>query len=144
GLAVTVAALTVAGVIVGCAEAPWPELVQAGPAVEVKPSGVDLAGLDRGVGVSESLFEFANGGWLRNTDLPAGRDEVSTFSDLADRALDAQRVLLEQARDHPVDEISHKLGDFYASCMDTARRDQLKAAPLGPDFAAVDRLATPE
>jgi predicted metalloendopeptidase len=143
-VAVAVAALMVAGVVVGCAEAPAaPELVRAASAVAVKPSGVDVPGLDRGVGVPESLFEFANGGWLRNTDLPAGRNEVSTFSDLADRALAAQRALLEDARDHPVDEISHQLGDFYASCMDTAHRDQLKAAPLGADFAAVDALANP-
>jgi predicted metalloendopeptidase len=143
-LAVLAVALMVASVVQVLTMTPaGPELVQAGPAGVAKPSGVDMAGLDRGVEVSQSLFEFANGGWLRKTDLPAGREEISTFSDLADRAQDAQRALLEQARDHPDDQLSRQLGDFYASCMDTAHRDQLKAAPLGPDFAAVDKLATP-
>lgn len=143
-LAVTAVVLMAAGILQVLTMAPAPtEPAQTGPAVAVRPSGVDLPGLDRGVGVPESLYEFANGGWLRNTDLPPGRDEVSTFSDLADRSLDAQRALLEQARDHPVDEVDRKLGDFYASCMDFAHRDQLGAAPLGPDFAAVDQLAGP-
>jgi putative endopeptidase len=150
GVAAVLVAQLVAGVIVGCAQVPAvsSEMVGAsagvGPSagVAVKPSGVDLAGLDRGVSAAESLFGFTNGAWLRNTDLPPGRDEVSIFSDLAGRAEDAQRALLEEAQTHPADETSRKLGDFYASCMDTVRRDQLKAAPLGPDFAAVDRLAT--
>jgi predicted metalloendopeptidase len=144
-LAVAAVTLMVASVVQALTMTPAaPDLVQAGPAGVAKSSGVDLAGLDRGVGAGESLFEFANGGWLHATDTPAGRDEVNTFSDLADRAQDAQRTLLEQARDHPVNEMTHKLGDFYASCMDTAHRDQLKAAPLGPDFAGVDRITTPE
>src|SRR5438874_10533687 len=57
-LAATVAALMVAGVAVGRAEMPVaPDLLQTAPTVGVKPSGVDVAGLDRGVGVPESLFE---------------------------------------------------------------------------------------
>jgi predicted metalloendopeptidase len=143
-LAVAVAVLMVASIVQVLTMAPpaAPGIVQAGPAVAVKPSGVDLAGLDRSVSPSDSLYGFANGGWLRNTDVPSDRDEVSTFTDLADRALNAQHALLEQARDHPADYLSRKVGDFYASCMDTAHRDQLKAAPLRPDFAAVDQLAT--
>ena len=144
-LAVLAVALMVAGVVQGLTIAhAASSLARARPVVAMKQSGVDMAGLDRGVGVPQSLFQFANGGWQRDTDLPTGRTELSTFSDLADRSLDAQRALLEDARDHPTEALDHKLGDFYASCLDTAHRDQLRATPLGPDFAAVDTLATPD
>lgn len=144
-LAVAAVALMVAGVVQALTMAPVvPETAHIGPVAAAKPSGIDLPGLDRGTAVGKSLFEFADGGWLRDTELPPGREAVSTFSDLADRALEAQRVLLEQARDHPVDELTQQLGDFYASCLDTARRDQLKIAPLQPAFAAVEALANPQ
>ncbi|HZS22891.1 MAG TPA: M13 family metallopeptidase, partial [Pseudonocardiaceae bacterium] len=144
------AVLTVAAVVLMVASViqaltitpPAPPVVRAGAADALKPSGVDVAGLDRSVSARESLFRFANGGWLRDTEVPAGRGQVSTLSDLADRSLDAQRELLENARDRPATELERKLGDFYASCMDTAHRDQVKATPLAPDFAAVEALAT--
>lgn len=109
-------------------------------------SGLDLAGFDRGVRPQDDLFDFANGTWIRNTQIPPDRSEVGSFSDLAEKSLANQRTLIEDAEkatDAAPNSDQRKIGDMYASFMDTGRLDALRATPLAPDFAAVDRLANP-
>jgi predicted metalloendopeptidase len=65
---------------------------------------------------------------------------------LSQRAEEDQRTLIEGAESSngaPDGSNQRKIGDLYASFMDTARLDQLKATPLAPYFAAVDQLNTP-
>jgi putative endopeptidase len=109
-------------------------------------SGLELGGFDRAVRPQDDLFNFANGAWMRNTQIPPDMSEYGAFSKLSEESVANQRTLIEAAqndRDAPADSDQRKIGDLYASFMDTARLDQLRAAPLAPDFAAVDRLATP-
>ncbi|MBO0873491.1 MAG: M13 family metallopeptidase [Pseudonocardia sp.] len=109
-------------------------------------SGLDLAGFDRTVRPPDDLFNFVNGTWVRTTQIPPDRSEVGSFSDLAEQSIANQRKLIEDAEkatDAPPNSDQRKIGDMYASFMDTGRLDALRATPLGPDFAAVDRLANP-
>ncbi|WP_211241391.1 M13 family metallopeptidase [Pseudonocardia spinosispora] len=109
-------------------------------------SGLDLAGFDRSVRAQDDLFEFANGGWLKNTPIPADRSEYGTDTMLALRAGENQRDLIQQAganTEAPANSDERKIGDLYASFMDTGRLDRLRADSLTPDFAAVDRISNP-
>jgi predicted metalloendopeptidase len=106
-------------------------------------SGLDLNGMDRSASAGDSLFEFANGGWMHGTDIPPDRAEIGTFADLRVHVEDQLRTVVEQAESQPDGGTAQKVGDFYASCIDTSKRDELKAAPLNGDFAAVDKLADP-
>jgi putative endopeptidase len=127
-------------VVAGCATARPP----APPPVV---SGLDLASYDRAVRPTDDLYRFANGGWLRDTQIPPDMSEYGAFSMLGQRAENDQRTLVEQAEQDtraPADSIQRKIGDLYASFMDTARLDQLRTAPLAPYFAAVDALRTPD
>jgi putative endopeptidase len=138
--ATAVAVVAAVAVAAGCATARPP-----GPPPVV--SGLDLASYDRAVRPQDDLYRFANGGWLRDTQIPPDMSEYGAFSMLGQRAENDQRTLVEQAqRDTraPADSIQRKIGDLYASFMDTTRLDQLRAAPLAPYFAAVDALRTPD
>lgn len=109
-------------------------------------SGLDLAGFDRAVRPPDDVFGFANGTWVRNAQIPPDRSEVGSFSDLSEQSIANQRKLIEdaaKATDAPPNSDQRKIGDMYASFMDTGRLDALRATPLAPDFAAIDRLATP-
>jgi len=112
-------------------------------------SGLDLTGFDRAARAQDDLYQFTNGAWLRDTQIPPDLSEYGSFSMLSQRSEADQRTLIEQAggaggdSPAPADGNPRKIVDLYSSFMDAARLDQLKAAPLMPYFAAVDQLYTP-
>ena len=115
-------------------------------------SGIDTAGFDRSVRPADDLYRYADGTWLRNTQIPPDLSKVGSFTTLSLQAQADQRTLIEGAaktpgddsyRDAGVEANARKIGDLYAAYMDTAHLDQLGAAPLRPYFDAVDKLATP-
>jgi putative endopeptidase len=120
-----------------------PALPDSGPTAPV--SGLGLPGYDQTVRPQDDMYSFANGTWLRNTQIPPDLSEYGSFSMLSQRAEEDQRTLIEGAESNSgaAGSDQRKIGDLYASFMDTARLDQLKATPLAPYFAAVDQLNTP-
>ncbi|HEY4004265.1 MAG TPA: M13-type metalloendopeptidase [Pseudonocardia sp.] len=109
-------------------------------------SGLDLSGYDRGVRAQDDLYRFANGGWLNKTTIPPDRADFGAFTQLAMKSQADQRTIIDQARGDksaPPNSDQRKIGDLYNSFMDTAKLDQLGAAPLQPDFAAVDAVTNP-
>jgi len=112
-------------------------------------SGLDLAGFDRAVHPQDDLYQFTNGTWLRDTQIPPDMSEYGSFSMLSQRSEADQRTLIEQAGGQsegdgpaPAEGNPRKIADLYASFMDTARLDQLKGAPLTPYLATIDQLHT--
>ena len=108
-------------------------------------SGLELPGFDRSVRPQDNLYQFTNGTWLQKTAIPADLSEFGSFTQLALEAQQHQRTIIEQAQNHPdaADPNQRKIGDLYASFMDTNRTNQLGATPLQPDFAAISALNTP-
>src|SRR4051812_18803591 len=49
-------------------------------------SGLDPAGFDRSVRPGDDLFGFANGGWLRDTQIPPDMSEYGAFSLLSEQS----------------------------------------------------------
>lgn len=108
-------------------------------------SGLDLAGFDRGVRPQDDTYAFVNGAWLRNTQIPPDMSEYGSFTQLALRSEENQHTLIEDAaKDGGDDPDRRKIGDLFASFMDTQHLDQLGAQPLQADFAAIDKLTTPQ
>ncbi|WP_028924324.1 M13 family metallopeptidase [Pseudonocardia acaciae] len=116
----------------------------AAPPPAPPTSGLDQAGFDRAVRPADDLFDFVNGTWMRNTQIPPDMSEYGSFSILAEKSRANQRTLIDEAAkdtNAPANSDQRKIGDMYASFMDTGRLDQLRAAPLAPDFAAVDKIS---
>jgi predicted metalloendopeptidase len=109
-------------------------------------SGIRAADVNRDVRPQDGLFEFANGEWLRATEVPEGRVEVGPTADVAAHVEEQEHALLEDAAAPRTDaqpafsDLTRKVGDVYASFMDTARVDRQRATPMDIDFAAVDKL----
>ena len=66
------------------------------------------------------FFQYANGTWLKNTEIPASQSRWGTFNILADNNLATLREILENASKTrtAVGTDTQLIGDFYASCMD--------------------------
>lgn len=105
-------------------------------------SGIDLSSLDRTCKPCADFYQFANGGWIAKTKIPAAYPSYGSFNILAERNRDVLHSIVETAATAhaPAGSNEQKIGDFYASCMDTAAIDKAGATPLRPMFSAIDGI----
>ncbi|MHA7661481.1 M13 family metallopeptidase [Mycolicibacterium sp. HS_4_1] len=106
-------------------------------------SGIDLSYLDTDARPQDDLFGHVNGRWLTDYDIPADRATDGAFRLLADRAEEQVRDLITNAAGAPNTD-AQRIGDLYASFMDTERVNAVGLAPLLAELGLVADAATPE
>ena len=120
--------------------------VWSGAAAVAAPS--DHQEVDASVRPGDDFYRHANDAWLRATALPAGRSTYDTTAGL--RAESARRVrdLIQGAAKpvsahgrgtHPA--LTRKIGDYYASRIDTAAIEAKGLAPLSADLSAIAAIS---
>jgi putative endopeptidase len=95
----------------------------------------------------DDLFGYANGTWVRETDIPADRGRYGTFDILREQSDERVRGLIEAAAaqtDAAGGTPSRQVGDLYRSFMDEARAEALGLTPIEADLRAVADVSTPE
>lgn len=111
-------------------------------APQTKP--LDPANIDSTCAPCKDFYQFANGGWLARTTIPADRPGWGSFNELQERNYTALRAILEDAAaaaGRPgADADTRLLGTFYASCMDTVAIERAGAAPLAPELREIARV----
>jgi putative endopeptidase len=106
--------------------------------------GYDLTALDRSIKPGDNFFGYANGGWLRRTEIPADRSNYGMHAELAERVLGQLRTIMEDAGNADPQTVRGKVGAYYAAFMDESRAEQLGAAPLKPSLDALKAAQTRE
>jgi len=101
--------------------------------------GVAIANMDRSVKPGDDFYHYANGDWIKRTELPADRAGVDVFSKLADlsdkRTAD---LIAEIAKSNPpASSATRKVADLYNSYMDEAAIETKGLAPLRPHLEAI-------
>src|SRR2546421_8891975 len=106
-----------------------------------KPSswGFDTANLDKTCKPCEDFYQFAMGGWRKANPIPPEYSSWGTFTQLADKNQQNLRQILDDAVNAKAAPGSNeqKIGDFYASCMDTTAIDAAGTKPLEPELARI-------
>ncbi len=103
----------------------------------------EVSGMDSSVKASEDFFLFANGGWMKTTKIPDDKTGWGSFYLLGEQNKKNLNHLLEEAankKDNAPGSIEQKLGDFYASGMDTAAIEAKGATPLQPELQKIDAI----
>ena len=98
--------------------------------------GFDAAGMDRSVAAGDDFFGYANGKWVRNTEIPADRSSYGSFNVIAEKTLADTRAIMEEAGSADGGE-ARKVGDYYAAYMDEAAIEARGIAPLQPQLQAI-------
>jgi putative endopeptidase len=104
--------------------------------------GFSTTNLDRSCKPCEDFYQFAMGGWMKNNPIPPDYPSWGTFAELADKNQKSLRTILEHAQNAKAAAGSNeqKIGDFYASCMDTAAIEAAGIQPITPELAAIEAL----
>jgi predicted metalloendopeptidase len=107
------------------------------------PHGIDTAGMDRSVKPGDDFFDYANGTWIQHTEIPADRSSYGTSSillDLTDRRV-ADLIQQTTKGDAPAGSEARKIGDYYASFMDSTAIDGAGLKPLQPTLDSIAAIA---
>ncbi|MFA4940845.1 M13 family metallopeptidase, partial [Brevundimonas sp.] len=107
----------------------------------VAPWGFDLAGRDTAVKPGDDFNEYANGAYLRTTEIPADKARFGPFDVLYENAQAQLKSIIETSAANPTNANAQKVGALYASFMDEARIEKLGATPLAADLAAVKAVS---
>ena len=114
-------------------------------AVSVKKKFIDRANMDLTVKPGDNFFLYTNGTWLKNTPMPASKTRWGSFDMLAEESSQALKGLLEDAAKNPMkNDLMKRVGDFYASAMDSMAIEKLGAQPIKPYLDAIADLKTKE
>ena len=120
-----------------------PERRDPAPATQAVSHGVDQSAIDTSVAPGDDFFHYANGAWLKRTEIPADRSTYGTWSVLFDRAQQRTRELLEKAAagSAPAGSDERKIGDYYATSLDEQAIEKKGLEPLRESLRAIEALA---
>ena len=105
----------------------------------------DSSIIDKAVDPCENFYRFSCNGWFKRNPLPADEASYGRFTELAELNRLHLKEILEQAANGASKKRSandEKIGDEYASCMDTAAINKRGLSPLFPELERIAALKT--
>ena len=101
--------------------------------------GISVESMDRSVKPGDNFYEYANGDWIKRTEIPPDRASVDVWTKLGDLSNKRMEDLIaEIAKSNPpAGSSSRKVADLYNSYMDEAGIEAKGLAPLRPQLDAI-------
>jgi predicted metalloendopeptidase len=114
------------------------------PRSEQNPPPIDPKNMDTSVKPGDDFFRYANGAWIKRTEIPPEYSRWGSFNELIEHNNDALHDIAEKAQNTKVDPRMapepEKVGDFYASGMDEQTIESLRTKPLDAEFKAIEAI----
>ncbi|MDY0829744.1 M13-type metalloendopeptidase [Microbacterium sp. BG28] len=104
-------------------------------------SGLALDELSNEIRPQDDLFRYVNGEWIARTEIPEDKARWGSFHLLAEQAEKDVRAIILESQDADPGTEARKIGDLYASFMDTERIAERGTEPLADQLARVDAVS---
>ncbi|HEX3951411.1 MAG TPA: M13-type metalloendopeptidase [Steroidobacteraceae bacterium] len=139
----TVACIAAVAACASSQPPPAPPPAAAAPAPRpVLRSGIDLQYVDSSTRPQDDVYQYLNGKWLRDYQLPADKGAVGSFTALQDKTEEQLRTIVDglgQTASNQ-DPDAKKLADLYASYMNESELESLGVKPVLAEFAAINAI----
>src|SRR5437660_10636929 len=117
---------------------------QPAPKIEKNPPPINTKDMDTSVKPQDDFFMYADGGWIKRTEIPPEESRWGSFNQLIERNNDALHEIAEKAASIQVDpklapEVQ-KVGDYYSSGMDEKTVEAVRTTPLQDEFQRIDAI----
>jgi len=113
------------------------------PVASSRPQGIDVAGMDQGVVPGDDFFRYANGAWLKATEIPPDRSRYGISAVVTELTQQQTRDILTgaAAATGSSDAGERKPGDYYASFLDEPGIESKGTAPLAEPLKSIGAIA---
>ena len=108
-----------------------------------KNHGIELQYMDKSVRPNDDFFQFVNGTWVKQTEIPSDRTRWGSFDELRQNTdVDALAILKEAEADKKLDPKSDqaKAVNLYKTILDTVTRNKQGITPLKPYLAKINAV----
>ncbi|WP_395062603.1 M13 family metallopeptidase [Flavobacterium sp.] len=101
-----------------------------------------LTNRDTTINPSDNFFKYANGGWIKKHPIPASEKGNGIFRTIQDTINNQIKSICENSAKADAEKGSNKqkIGDFYASGMDSIAINKAGINPLKSEFSAIDGI----
>jgi putative endopeptidase len=112
-------------------------------ATQQETHGIVVGNMDKSVKPGDNFYEYANGDWIKRTELPPDRSRIGVFSTLADQSDKRTAALIEESAKGGGQPGSgpRKIGDLYNSYMDEAGIEAKGLAPVQPHLKEIAAIS---
>jgi endothelin-converting enzyme/putative endopeptidase len=98
--------------------------------------------MDKSVVPGDDFYHYANGSWIKRTEIPPDRASVGVFSALADLTNKRTLAVIEEVgKSKPASGPKQQIADLYHSFMNEAGIEQRGATPLKPHLQAIEAIS---
>lgn len=106
--------------------------------------GFDTKRMDTATDACNDFFQYANGTWLKSTEIPSTESSWGTFNILRDNNNAILRQILEDAAKtkSAAGTDTQLIGNFYSACMNEAAIEKAGVKPLKLYFNQIDKIKT--
>lgn len=112
---------------------------------ESKKPAFDVSNMDQSVKPGVDFFSYVNGSWVKNTKMPDDKSRFGSFDILREQNDQILKNIFEQAaakKDAPKGSSWQKVGDFFASGIDSANIEKQGIQPIKEDLARIELIKT--
>jgi putative endopeptidase len=103
--------------------------------------GLDPTNFDTSIKPGDDFYQYANGNWLRQNQIPSTESAWGSFNELHEKNNQILRGIMEEAAKGTAKEsYKKKIGDFYFTAMDSVTLNKNGAKPLAEEFALIDNI----
>ena len=115
--------------------------VEAAPS-EIKEEGITLSYMDTSVRPQDDFFNYVNGNWVKNTQIPSDKASWGSFNALRENVDDASLGILKNILSENYAEGSEgqKIQNLYASFMDMDKRNADGIKPIQADLDKINAI----
>src|SRR5437773_10340872 len=118
-------------------------LAQPQPQIRQSPP-LDPKNMDTSVKPGDDFFLYADGNWIKQTEIPPEYSRWGAFNELIERNNDALHTIAEKASQTQVDPKlapeTQKVGDYYASGMDEQSIEAMRTKPPEEELGRIEAM----
>jgi putative endopeptidase len=107
---------------------------------DVLPSGLETSEFSSDIRPQDDLYRHVNGAWLAHTEIPGDKARWGSFHLLAEQAEKDVRAIIEESQEAEPGTLARKIGDLFASFMDTERIAAAGVTPLADTLAEIEAI----